>query len=338
MKKDFANQSCNLLDNFVKEDGDGTPFLTSMTLWESYEQHKKDERKGVKCKKKDVMRLSSAVFRAKKEEMKKAFIEAADFLVHQGIYSPGNLPYFTQFVPLAAIFAYDNSHKKVLATSLTNRSKLAQWYWCGVLGQLYASANETRYALDIRNFFDWVEDDAAVPNTVSSSNFRSSQLLNLKTRNSAAYKGIMALILKESPKDFAKAEDMSVATFSAENTDIHHIFPATYCQNEGLPSGKWDSIVNKTMISASTNRSIGGVAPSKYIKKLLSGKGNADAESIRNAIRSHQIDFDLLNGDMFDDFIIDRAKRLLSLIEKATGKEVSDRNSQQTIAAFGSSL
>jgi hypothetical protein len=24
-----------------------------------------------------------------------------------------------------------------------------QWYWCGVFGELYGSANETRYALDI---------------------------------------------------------------------------------------------------------------------------------------------------------------------------------------------
>lgn len=90
------------------------------------------------------------------------------------------------------------------------------------------------------------------------------------------------------------------------------------------------------MISAATNRSIGGVAPSRYIRKLFNE--NVDSEIIKKAICTHKIDFDLLNQDNFDEFIRDRAIRLLDRIEKATGKVVTGRDSQETVDAFGGSL
>ena len=31
------------------------------------------------------------------------------------------------------------------------KSMIKQWYWCGVFGELYGSANETRYANDIED-------------------------------------------------------------------------------------------------------------------------------------------------------------------------------------------
>lgn len=318
----------------VLRDVNGTDFITSMTLWESYEQSLIKDT-GVKCKKKDVMGLRKSVFEAKRDGLKAAFIDAARFLIKQGIYTSANLPYNTQYIPLAAIFAYDNSHQKVL-NNLANLVKLSKWYWCGVLGELYGGANESRYALDIKDFFAWVNDDSVIPDTVARSSFQATRLLTLQTRNSAAYKGLMALILQDELLDFATASKMSIATYTLENTDIHHIFPASYCEKAGLPIKKWNSVVNKTMLSASTNRSIGGVAPSKYIQKLF--KENIDTESIKRAICTHKIDFDLLNEDNFDEFIRDRAIKLLDCIEKATGKVVTGRDSQETIDAFGASL
>ena len=46
----------------------------------------------------------------------------------------------------------------------------------------------------------------------------------------------------------------------------------------------------------------------------------------------------LLNGDNFDEFIIDRAIKLADRIEQAIGKDVMGRDSQETIDAFGDSL
>ena len=94
--------------------------------------------------------------------------------------------------------------------------------------------------------------------------------------------------------------------------------------------------MNKTPIYASTNRSIGGRAPSEYIG-TMANKGLTQ-DQMRAAISSHKVDYDLLKADDFDGFIIDRAIRLLDRIELAMGKAVSGRDSDDTIKAFGHPL
>ena len=175
-----------------------------------------------------------------------------------------------------------------------------------------------------------------MPDTVYRSSIQPTRLLTMQTRNSAAYKGIMALILQVSPMDFMTGNRMDVASYIDEEADIHHIFPATYCERMQLPRNKWNSVINKTPIYASSNRSIGGHAPSIYIG-TMANKG-LDQNKIEEAIESHKINYLYLSNDNFDDYFIDRAKQLLKLIEKAMGKAVSGRDSEETIREFGNSL
>ena len=216
-----------------------------------------------------------------------------------------------------------------------NIEKLSQWYWCGVMGEQYGSANEGRFALDITGIFSWI-NGGELPDTVVRGNFQITRLLSLQTRNSAAYKGIMALIMKGSPLDFMTHNKMDVAAYLKESTDIHHIFPQAYCEQMGYARQKWNSVINKTPMYASTNRSIGGRAPHEYVQTMYN-KGLSE-QQVKEAISSHQINYDLLCSDNFDEFILDRAKRLLTSIEKAMGKAVSGRDSEETIKVFGGTL
>jgi hypothetical protein len=62
---------------------------------------------------------------------------------------------------------------------------------------------------------------------------------------------------------------MSFATYEEEEKiDIHHIFPKAWCKQNEIEPKHMDCIVNKTAISARTNRIIGGAAPSKYLLAL----------------------------------------------------------------------
>lgn len=330
LKTDFNERSDKLL-----KDLSGPNFLTSMTLLLSYLKMKKGVRQTVSCKKKDVLKLEYDDFFTHLEDLKQGFTCAANFMVQQGIYKSIDIPYSTQLIPLAAIFAYDNLNGKKLSL-MQNLDLLAKWFWCGVFGELYGSANETRFAQDIVGIFEWMENENAVPETVTRATFDATRLLWLQTRNSAAYKGVMALINKQHPKDFMNGQDMEIANYLLELTDIHHIFPQAYCTKENLPQRKWNSVVNKTPIYATTNRSIGGKAPSLYIQTIRN-KGISE-DKIDNALESHNINPTLLKIDSFDAFIVDRAKRLLNLIEKAMGKAVSGRESNSTIQHFGQAL
>ena len=215
------------------------------------------------------------------------------------------------------------------------KDKLAHWFWCGVFGELYGGANETRFATDVAGVLSWISGGNE-PDTVQRSSFNAIRLLSLTTRNSAAYKGVMALILKESPLDFMTGQKMDVASYLDEKTDIHHIYPEIQCQNAGFPANKWNSVINKTPIYASTNRSIGGRLPSDYIK-TMANKGLSDPQ-IDAALESHMVNPILLRSDDFFPYVTDRATRILNCIEKAMGKAVSGRDSEETKREFGQAI
>lgn len=330
IREEFAHRNDDLLSEISSPN-----FLTSMTLFLSYMKVKKGERQAVSCKKRDVLKLDYNDFFSHLEDLKQGFTSAANFLVKQGIYKSIDIPYHSQLIPLAAIFAYDNLHGKKLGL-VQNLELLSRWFWSGIFGELYGSANETRFTQDIVDIFNWMENSDTVPETVTRASFDATRLLSLQTRNSAAYKGVMALINRQHPKDFMSGQDMSIADYLLESTDIHHIFPQAYCGQEGLPYRKYNSVINKTPIYAGTNRSIGGRAPSLYVQTMRN-KG-IDEAKIDEALISHYINPDLLKSDSFDAFIIDRAKRLLNLIEEAMGKAVSGRESSTTIQSFGEPL
>ncbi|MBQ8692183.1 MAG: hypothetical protein IJ576_04940 [Synergistaceae bacterium] len=46
----------------------------------------------------------------------------------------------------------------------------------------------------------------------------------------------------------------------------------------------------------------------------------------------------MLRNDKFQDFIIDRAKKLLRAVEQATGRTISGKNSEEVRKAFGDFL
>lgn len=167
--------------------------------------------------------------------------------------------------------------------------------------------------------------------------FNPMRLLGLQSRQSAAYKGMMALILKNHARDFISGAEMDFSTFSDEKIDIHHVFPKYYCIKEGYDKRVWNSVVNKTPISASSNREIGGYAPSVYLGRLEK-KGSVSADELDGYVESHWIDHHLLRADDFQSFIIDRAKKLLLAIENATGRTISGKDSDEVQQTFGATL
>ena len=307
-----------------------TDFLQACTLLSTF-------KKGgtVSCKKKDVLNLTLDEFKKYAADLTSGFEMAEKILQEERIFSSRDLPYTTQLIPLAVLCTLLADGNQIKTTSV--KDKIKKWYWCGVFGELYGGANETRYVNDVVGVMDWIKDDNSSPKTVQEAYFNPTRLLSLQSRQSAAYKGIMALIYKNHCKDFISGEEMDFTLYKAESIDIHHIFPKDYCEKQGYPREKWNSVVNKTPITWSTNREIGGVAPSQYLSKIES-KGKASAEALDEYMGTHWIDVECMRSDDFNNHIINRAKVLLSSIEKAIGKTISGKDSEETIEAFGASL
>ena len=201
-------------------------FLTAVTLLVTYSQSQQGANITARCKKKDVLNLSLADYLKSKNDIIEGVEAAADFMIEQGVYESRDIPYTSQIIPLAAIFAYDKKNRNLLSQA-NNYQKLAQWYWCGVFGELYGGANEGRFANDIIGFFEWLAGHGT-PDTVNRSNFNATRLLSMQTRNSSAYKGVMAIILQTTPCDFQSGKKMDVASYLGQKKDIHHIFPTPF--------------------------------------------------------------------------------------------------------------
>ena len=330
LRKDWEERKNKYFNDEILSVTSATDFLTACTLLSSY-------KKGgtVSCKKKDVLNLTLAEYQRYADDLTDGFVEAEKILQEERIFSSKDLPYTTQLIPLAVLCTLLAEHNRIKTTSV--KDKIKQWYWCGVFGEMYGSANETRYVYDVVGVMAWLEDASKTPKTVQEFYFNPVRLLSLQSRLSAAYKGIMARILKNQCKDFISGREMDFTVYKAESIDIHHIFPRDYCEKKGLPREKWNSVVNKTPITYSTNREIGGVAPSQYLTKIEK-KGQVSPSVLDGYLRTHLIDTGDIRADRFDDFFIKRSTAILNEIEKATGKTVSGRDSDLVIQDFGGAL
>lgn len=317
------------LNTDVMRGVDETAFLTTITLYTTYFADTMTT-----CKKKDVLALNFESYKANKPAILEGYKMARKFLFSQYVFRMRDLPYTTQLIPLVAICA-------VIGKSSFNLPQtqkiLARWFWCGIMGEMYGGANETRYANDIEDVVAEIQGKESQNRTVSSAYFSALRLISLQTRNSAAYKGIMALVYRESCRDFMKGTTMDIVKSMDESPDIHHIFPEAYCIKQGYPKSKWNSIINKTPLLPESNRQIGGEAPSKYSQKIMK-VAQIDAVQLRLRVESHLINYAAFIQDDFDTYFIDRAKAIMEVIESAMEKTISDKGSEQTINNYGVSL
>lgn len=320
----------------LMEEIDETAFLTTVTLYTSYVNKINGRSSKVSCKKRDVLDLEFKDYKDNREAVLSGYKIAREFLQkYLYVFQKRDLPYTTQLIPLAAICAYLGGKK----CNEPNTTKiLSRWYWCGVFGEMYGGANESRYANDIEDVVNEVLGKESLNRTVNAAFFSSIRLLTMQTRVSAAYKGIIALLYKGQCHDFMNATVITLLSIMEKTPDLHHIFPQKYCDTMKLNKQKYNSIVNKTPILPETNRAIGGYAPSIYISHILKKVKDLSEETLRKRIESHFIDYDALKSDDFDAHFIARAKKLLDAIEDAMGKKIADRNADITIQQFGCSL
>lgn len=325
LKHDWATIKDQFSSFDLLDDVKNTDLMQAITLLSTYYRRQKriiegalpGELPAVSCKRKDVLNLKLSEYITYKDLIVSGYIKAAKILKSNHIYTSRDLPYNTQLIPFSAILSVLGDKIE----NIGNKNKIMQWFWCGVFGELYGSANETRYALDLPNVVEWIEKDGPVPMTVYDANFAPSRLHTLRTRNSAAYKGIYALLMDDNTQDWLSGIKIDFATYFSEAIDIHHIFPVAWSENNEINRKDYDCIINKTPLSARTNKIIGGHAPSKYLEKLQKEAG-IDGISQKEILKTHVLNPEFMYKDDFPGFFSSRKEMILQRIEKAMNKTI----------------
>jgi len=302
-------------------------FLQGVSLLHTRKKRQQDIAEGktgksisaVSAKRVSVLSLFLADYQLWAPEVEQGFLLAAKFLRKECFFSARDLPYRTQLIPLATILSC--LKERWLEPKIYQ--KLSQWFWCGVLGELYGGAVETRIANDLEEVLAWIETDTDEPRTIYEASFSPNRLDTLRTRLSAAYKGLNTLILRQGAEDFFWKATIQELDHEEVAIDIHHIFPKAWCEREEIKPAVFNSIINKTPISYKANRMIGGKAPSKYLASLQQHKQvGLDDEAMNALLVSHYIDPGSLRANDFRKFYVQRKETMLTVVEAVMGKSV----------------
>jgi hypothetical protein len=324
LRKDWDARSRQLTQHRVLREFSNTDFLQAVTLLATWDRRNRALRDGfdgerapaVGCRRIDMLKLSLSEYEQWADQVMAGLLRAERFLTKQHLFEPRFLPYGGQLIPVCAILAVLGKDWDAQGSN----DKLAKWFWCGVFGELYGGTTETRFGRDLPEVLDWLRGGVE-PRTVVDATFSRDRLLSLRTRGSAAYKGIYALLLREGARDLRTGQPSTFASYFDERIDIHHIFPQQWCRDNGIAPALCDSIVNKTPLTARTNRVIGGRAPSDYASRVQNS-ADITVNQLDGHLRSHLIDASALRADNFADFFERRQTRLLQRIGEAMGKPV----------------
>ncbi|AXE80187.1 DUF262 domain-containing protein [Streptomyces sp. NPDC056930] len=307
------------------EDGlSSSDFLQAVALVRTWEAKRSGLGLSVSCKRRDLLELPLEEFRRLAPRVAEAFAWVGSFLERQCITRNADLPYRTQLVPLAAVRALIGEE----TNSPGADDRITQWYWCGVLGEMYGGTTESRFPRDVEQLISCIRGDGSVlvPDTVAEAAFLSDRLDTLTTRNSAAYKGIYALLIKQGAVDWYFTDGPLVPDRLVEQAvDVRPIFPKEWiAKNHRRRAAHANSIVNKTPLSLRASKSMTG-PPHAYLKTLTLESGMRP-EWFGDVVATHLVDLPALEADDFETFYTHRANRLLDLVMSAMGKRTVFRD------------
>lgn len=312
------------LETAGSDDGlSSSDFLQAVALLRTWELKQSGMPGAVSCKRRDLLNLPLTDFRRLAPRIADAFAWVGSFLANQCIVRSRDLPYRTQLVPLATVRAILGEATDEFAAE----ERIGQWYWNGVLGEMYGGAIESRFSRDVEQLVAWIRGEHhAVPDTVNDAAFFADRLDTLTTRNSAAYKGIYALLIKQGAVDWYFTEaPLNPARILAHAVDVRQIFPKSWADKQGGRHAKHVySIVNKTPLSHRASRSMTGL-PGSYLKALQLESGMRP-EWFDDVIATHLIDPSALHELDYERFYESRAKQLQELVDAAMGKRTVIRD------------
>jgi len=227
-----------------------------------------------------------------------------------GVFEKKWFPYTTMTTVLAALLQFFDSNPKYTTEGLR---VIKKWYWASIFLERYAGATDSTTYSDYHDIIRYLKDPEKNPSFLKEA---SEKILNnpnfsLKdiSRRNAVYKGIMGLIAIKGAKDF-----MANDSIEFWDLDDHHIFPKKYLVSQKkCTDNEINTVLNKTLISSSTNKKISKTPPSIYIQKIIPQK------SCEIILDSHYINekaMKAMRNNDYEEFLEAREKELVTSIRK----------------------
>lgn len=240
------------------------------------------------------------------------------FDIHE--YGIGDMQKWAPYAPMLINFI---ALVQVGNFSLT---KFNKWYWSSIFTERYAGSVESKIAKDHKEVLEWFSDDNKVPDVVKEARQLIETSFSLKDRDNrgnSVYKGVFNLLFRNHPNDFYNDD-----TIKFSELDDHHIFPFKFLEKKKYKGNK-NTVLNRTLIHSSTNKSIQAKSPHDYLAHMISLEGN-NRQVVINKLRSHFISEEMVGlmdtadsnksseeiQSLFDEFITLREQLVIDEIKK----------------------
>ena len=309
--------------------------LSLLKTCASWERSSRPDKGGPSCRRRDIFELTTDDVVQLWDGAVEAIDRCLRLLIDEGVKYQKWFAYPTALPAMATI--WHRFHERLPHDQVGPRLSqvLARWYWCAVFGRRYSSLVETMLAEDVKGLIGWIEDrECRPPRWIREFEFNTSVLYEVSRQSNVFYRGAMCLLIKKGMLDFHTYNPISTEAFVKGEIDDHHIFPRAYIidvlRQQGIAGdeaeARANSVLNRTLIDALTNRIIGADPPSRYLHRLVDSLP-ADVRQARvKVLGSHTIpiecDLSILRRDDFDAFLSFREQQLAKLIAEATGGRV----------------
>ena len=278
--------------------------------------------RGKECKRKDLILLKGASFEQDWNRATNAIEAALERLQSTasggyGVVPRFSAPYSTMVTPLALML----NHVDALSESVgVAYDKIDHWYWSSVFRGRYGGSTEFTSYRDVNQVKAWIAEDGAVPDAVPTHKDDVKRELT-NVRSGAVYRGTLCLVALRGAQDFFTGQSIEL-----HDLDDHHIFPKAFLKESEVTADHQNTVLNRTLISADTNRRvIGAKRPSRYLAEMETDLGR---ERVRAVLASHFIDDSAIKAMRDDDY-----GRFLSARERALRAEIVRRCVFSTIGA-----
>ena len=265
-------------------------------------------------------------FEQRWHEAVEALRQAIELLRHPqefGAISSHHLPY----VSILPVFAALHASARSLPANhrLGAGVKLRHWYWASVFTNRYSGSVESTSTRDFLDLKNWFQDDDAPPPLIAEfkMRFRNLDLRRETKRGTSVYNGIYNLLILRGAQDWMTGEAPQYG-----DLDDHHIVPKSWAKERTLDTSI-DTILNRTPLTAETNRKINDRLPNEYLPELIAASGET---TVRSTLESHfisQAALEILLRNPFtpsdyEDFLNVRRRTLQEAIEDLLVKERLD--------------
>ena len=252
-----------------------------------------------------------------------------------GVFERGWLPGFG-LVPILAALRVIVEERKLGETA---REELRNWYWSCVFLERYSSAVESKSRKDYSEFLAYWTDGKGKPavfeeaqRVIGSAGY---SIRSSASNASSIYCGVFCLLAKQGARDWRFGENIAL-----QELQDHHIFPRDYLNRHGIKERMGvNSIINRTLISATTNNKIKAKAPAEYLgnaeifpsgpRAEILGPHFIGQEACGLMKQADGETSDVAVGELYKLFCMRREQEMVSRIRQECGASVSEKSAGQ---------